>query len=143
MESQPRQPEWLDYKGRQKLSRLLATEAGWLRPRYGLMPRSFRETYIPLLATGRLLVAKEREPIEEEHLRKMLAVQAGILKTIPAWIGGTSEVHQFIESEAGLERQQWQQLSQSEKLPQPWKNAIADTQKLAGLVAAAEKDVEE
>ncbi|HET6863830.1 MAG TPA: hypothetical protein VFH37_01335 [Candidatus Saccharimonadales bacterium] len=76
-------------------------------------------------------------------MRKMLAVQAGILKTIPAWIGGTSEVHQFIESEAGLERQQWQQLSQSEKLPQPWKNAIADTQKLAGLVAAAEKDVEE
>lgn len=86
---------------------------------------------------------EERQPLEEEHLRKMLVIQAGILSTIPKWIGGTSKLHQFIESEAGHEKQQWQELSQSERLPQPWKNAIADTQKLAGLVAAAEKDAEE
>jgi hypothetical protein len=140
MERQPKQPEWLNSKGRQKLSKLLATEAGWLRPQYALMSKSFREDYIPLLATGRLVMEKERQQLEEEHLRKMLAIQAVTLSNIPLWIGGTSELHQFIETEAGLEVEQWRHLSQAEKLPQPWKNAQKDTQKLAALVALAEEE---
>lgn len=139
MERQPRQPEWLDPKGRQKLSRLLAAQAGWLRTQYAVAPKSFREDYIPLLATGKLLMEEERQPLEEKHLRQMLAVQAGILSKVPAWVGGTSELHQFIESEAGAEVQQWQQVSQAERLPQPWKNAKNDADRLARLVASAEE----
>jgi hypothetical protein len=140
MERRPKQSEWLNPRDRQKLLKVVAVRSGWFRVQFAAAPRSIRENYIPFLATGSKLMHDEVEPLEQEHLRKMLAIQADSLSSIPGGIGGISELHQFIESEAGLERQQWQQFVPEGRLPRPWKNAKRDAEKLSSLIVSAESE---
>lgn len=139
MERLPRQSEWLKPRDREKLFREITERSNWFRTQLAVATKSIRENYVPLLATGSLLMHDELEPLQRDHLRKMLAIQADVLSTIPPeGIGGISEIHQFIESEAEFERAQWRQLVVDKRLPQPWKNARKDAEALAGMITAAE-----
>lgn len=138
MERQLQQPEWLKPRDRQKLLSKAVERVDWFRVQWAAAPRSIRETFIPLLATASILEYDQIDVLEQQHLRKMLAIQADVMAVIPEGVDGIAEMRQFVNQAALKEQQQWQQLKTGDRLPQDWKNARRDAAKIEVVVAAAE-----
>jgi len=138
MERQPKRPEYLSSRERQKLIGRLATRAEELRAPLAAAPEGFREQFLPLLATGNMLVNDELSDPERVHLRKLLVINSDVLRVIPRGVTGVEGMQEFIGQEAGGEHEQWRQIVGSEKKPQSWKNAIKDADKLKTAISEIE-----
>jgi hypothetical protein len=136
MEKQPKTSELLTYKGRQKLLKNVLTIAEGYHVQLVGASENFRAKYIPLFSSLKLINESELSTPEQNHLRRMIAVQADVLNVVDP---EASRLNQFREEEvepiAGPEIAQWHDIKERQAvLSREWKFSYNDADKIAQQV---------
>ena len=143
MERRSKTRESLSAPERQKLVKKVLVHSDFLHTQLIGAPRDIREAYIPILSTSAVLQSEQATKKEEPHLRKVVAIQWDIFKTIPDGVGGLEQLRDEVYQLAGPEIEERSSLEKEvlAKIP-AWQYAYKDADKLQKIVSATLDELE-